>query len=89
MKKFVLWYLAILAVLDLGWAIVVSHFGGALFSAGGRIGGLGAADATDLGNAGGVLLFFVALFQSLVFDGILTVALFIVVVILSMLRSSK
>ncbi len=81
MKKIVLWYIAILAVLDLAWASLMGYFGTSLLSAAGHYGELGAPDTNALSHSGGAVVFIIALFQSFAFDFILTIAIFMAIVL--------
>jgi hypothetical protein len=89
MKKLVLCYLAILAVLDLCWALLVSNFGAALISAFGSIGNVSSQNTAQLSHLGGVALFFIGLFQSFVFDFIGTIALIMAFILYSTFFARK
>ena len=82
-------YLLLLAVLDLGWALIVANFGAKVLHALGTAGRIGASDSTALAHAGGIALFFVGLFQSVAFDFIGTIALLIGIGLWAALRNSS
>ena len=83
MKKIVLGYLAILAILDLCWAFLISQFGASLISVFGSIGNVSSQNTEKLSHLGGGALFFIGLFQSFCFDFIFTIALFMAFVLYS------
>jgi hypothetical protein len=89
MKKLVLYYIAILAVLDLVWALLVSNFGAAVISVFGSIGNVSSQNTAQLSHLGGIALFFIGLFQSFVFDFIGTIFLIMVLIIYSLFFARK